>query len=121
LPLAWYSDLLGVMEFSRWGNIFTINEAVVYFRYSGLNITSKTDDALVKNVATFQFYYYFLSKCNAQFSKVFIQQLFDSTEKTLLDNKKNTKHWQQLFSLYFKFWQFKRILLLFLKIKKSMA
>jgi glycosyltransferase involved in cell wall biosynthesis len=119
LPLAWYSDLLAVLEFSRWKYIFTINEAIVYFRWSGLNITSKTDDVVVKNCATFQFYYYLLSNCDTQFSKTTIHLLFDKIEKTLLDNKKNCKHWQKLFILYFKFFQLKRILMLSLKIKKS--
>ncbi len=119
LPLAWYSDLLAVMEFAHWGNIFTINEAVFYFRLSGINITSKTDDSTIKNIATFQFYYYLLSKCHDKFSKTEIQIIFDRIEKTHLDNKKNGKHWKQLFELYSKFFQFKRILLLFLKIKQS--
>jgi glycosyltransferase involved in cell wall biosynthesis len=118
-PLAWYSDLLAVFEFSRWEHIYTINEAVVYFRLSGLNITCKTDDVVIKNVATFQFYYYLLSRCDTQFSKGVIQSLLDSLEKTLLDNKKNAKHWYQLFTLYFKFFQLKRFLMLSLKIKKS--
>jgi glycosyltransferase involved in cell wall biosynthesis len=61
LPLAWYSDLLGVLEFSHFGNIYTINEALLKFRLSGINITSKTDDHVLKNEATFQFYYYLLN------------------------------------------------------------
>lgn len=119
LPLAWYSDLLAVLEFSKWAHIFTINETVVYFRHSGLNITCRTDDFVVKNEATFQFYHYLLSNCGFRFSKVGVQLLFDRIEKTLLDNKKNAKHWRQIFALYFKFSQFKRILILSLKIKKS--
>lgn len=119
LPLAWYSDLLAVLEFSKWKYIFSINEAIVYFRLSGLNITSKTDDIVVKNFATFQFYYYLLSNCDTQFSKATVHLLFDKMEKTLLDNKKNGKHWLQLFVLYFKFFQLERILMLSLKIKKS--
>lgn len=118
-PLAWYSDLLAVLEFAQWKNIFTINEAIVYFRISGINITSKTDDLTIKNEATFQFYYYLLSKCHDKLSKTEIPTIFYRIEKTFLDNKKNTKHWTQLFLLYFKFFQFKRILLLFLKIKQS--
>lgn len=119
LPLAWYSDLLAVLEFAQWGNIFTINEAVVYFRLSGINITSKTDDYAIKNVATFQFYYCLLSKFHYRFSKVDIQILFSKIEKTHLDNKKNAKHWLQLFLLYLKFFQVKRFVFLFSKIKNS--
>lgn len=120
LPLAWYSDLLAVLEFSIWRTIFTINEAIVYFRWSGVNITSKTDDIVIKNEATFQFYYYLLSKCSAKLSPNLVQLLLDKIEKTFLDNKKNFLHWMQLFELYVFFFQFKRLILLFLKIKKSM-
>lgn len=43
-PLAWYSDVFAVLEFSDFGTIFTINEAVVSVRYSDLNISSITTD-----------------------------------------------------------------------------
>ncbi len=43
LPLAWYSDYLAVLECSNFGNMYTINEALVSFRLSGLNITSKRE------------------------------------------------------------------------------
>lgn len=119
LPLAWNSDTLAVLQFSKWKQIFTINEALVYFRLSGLNISSKTDNTVIKNVATFQFYYYLLFYCDTHFSNEVVQTLLDRIEKTLLDNKKNFNHWYQLFILYFKFFQLKRFLMLSLKIKKS--
>lgn len=118
-PLAWYSDLLAVLEFSNWKEIFTINEAIVYFRLSGINITSRTDDSVIKNVATFQFYYFLLKNQDVKLSKQLVQEIFNRIEKTLLDNKKNLKRWLQLFSLYLKFSQFKRFFTLSLKIKKS--
>ena len=118
-PLAWYSDLLAVLEFSRWKEIFTINEAIVYFRLSGINITSRTDDSVIKNIATFQFYYFLLKNHDTKLSKQLVQEIFNRIEKTLLDNKKNLKRWLQLFSLYLKFLQFKRFFTLSLKIKKS--
>ncbi|MDQ6472083.1 glycosyltransferase family A protein [Flavobacterium sp. LHD-80] len=120
-PLAWHSDLLAVLEFSKWRQIFTINDALVYFRLSGLNITSKKDDDVIKNCATFQFYYYLLYNYSTQFSSSEINLLFDNIEKTLLNNKRNTKHWLQLFLLYFKFFRYKRFLVLSLKIKKSIV
>ncbi|MFL9831960.1 glycosyltransferase family 2 protein [Flavobacterium sp. ST-87] len=118
-PLAWYSDLLAVLEFSNWKQIFTINEAIVYFRLSGLNITSRKDDLTLKNVATFNFYYYLLSNCDIHFSKEEIEKLLDNVERTFLDNKKNVRHWIQLFMLYFMFFQYKRFLKLGFKVKKS--
>ena len=118
-PLAWYSDLLAVLEFSNWKQIFTINEAIVYFRLSGLNITSREDDLTLKNVATFKFYYYLLSNCDIHFSNEGIEKLLDNVEKTFLDNKKNVRHWIQLFILYVRFFQYKRFLKLSFKVKKS--
>jgi hypothetical protein len=62
-PLAWYSDLLGVLEFSAiLKNIFTINEAIVYFRLSGQNITSKT---IIVNKKIYRYlciFYYLIDK-----------------------------------------------------------
>ena len=118
-PLAWYSDLLAVVEFTEFKMIYTINEAVVSFRLSGKNITSKTDDFVVKNQATFSFYYYLLHYHGKEFSKELQQLLFDRLEKTLLDNKKQMKAWVQLLYLYLLFLEGKRFLLLSLKIKKS--
>jgi len=118
-PLAWNSDLLAVLEFSEWKNIFTINEAQVFFRLSGLNITSKNDDIVVKNNATFQFYSYLLEKQSKQLSHEVIIILFEKLEKTILDNKKNTIYWIKLFYLYIKFFKINRFLTLGSKIKKS--
>ncbi|OCB76551.1 glycosyltransferase family A protein [Flavobacterium crassostreae] len=102
LPLAWYSDILAVLEVSNFGLIFTINEAVVCFRLSGENITSRTDNLLLKNEASFAFYYYLLDKKESFFDKDQIQVLQNKLEKTLLDNKKNLRFWSLLTQLYYK-------------------
>ncbi|EMY3584144.1 glycosyltransferase family 2 protein [Flavobacterium psychrophilum] len=93
LPLAWFSDLLGVLEFSEFKNIYTINEALLKFRLSGINITSKTDDVVLKNEAAFQFYYYLLTIGKKHFNKYQISVLLNTLENTFFNNKKNTKHW----------------------------
>ena len=100
LPLAWYSDLLGVLEFSHFGNIYTLNEALLKFRLSGINITSKTDDHVLKNEATFQFYYYLLTDKKSHFNKEQSAILIDKLEKTILDNKKNLNFWIKTLNLY---------------------
>lgn len=119
IPLAWYSDLLAVLEVSKFGLIYTINEAVVCFRLSGINITSKTDDLLLKNKATFNFYCYLLQQHADKLPKKLVAMIFDRLEKTILDNKKNSIYWIKLFYLYGNFFQVKRFLLLFFKIKNS--
>lgn len=118
-PLAWNTDLLAILEFSKWKNIFTINETQVFFRLSGINITSKKDDVVVKNNANFQFYNYLLAKQSNKLPKELIDKLFERIEKTILDNKKNSTYWISLFYLYIKFFQINRFLSLGSKIKKS--
>ena len=116
LPLAWYSDLLGVLEFSHFGNIFTINEALLKFRLSGINITSKTDNHVLKNQATFHFYYYLLHKKSSFFNNDQIVVLQKKLEKTFLDNKKNTEFWNLFTKLYRQKMYFKRYLYFLCKI-----
>lgn len=100
LPLAWYSDYLAVLECTYFGEMYTINDAIVYFRLSGLNITSLKTNLTLKNVATFNFYYYLLEKKNHFFNKEQKEKLYFMLEKTFLDNKKNIKFWWQLTVMY---------------------
>jgi glycosyltransferase involved in cell wall biosynthesis len=100
LPLAWYSDVLAFLEVSNFNLIYTINEAIVSFRLSKLNITSKEDNLTTKNVATFEFYYYLLYYKKDFFDLEQRAILFNRLEKTFLDNKKNVYFWIQMAKLY---------------------
>ena len=126
LPLAWYSDYLAVLECSYFSYIFTINDSLVYFRLSGLNITSKTDDLVLKSEGTFGFYYYLLSKKKHYFNSLQINIICSKMEKVFLDNKKNIKFWLLISKLYLSNGWFKKYFNLFgsvskyiLKIKKN--
>lgn len=121
LPLAWYSDLLGVLEFSHFGNIYTVNEALLKFRLSGINITSKTDDHILKNEATFQFYYYLLTDKKSHFNKEQSAILIDKLEKTILDNKKNVNFWIKTLNLYLTNGRFLQFLSLIFKAIKRIV
>lgn len=55
-PLAWYSDDMAWLEFSDNQKIYTINEAVVVFRFSNYNISGKGDNIVAKEEAKFLFY-----------------------------------------------------------------
>lgn len=118
-PLAWYSDLLAVMEFSKFEEIFSINEAVVYFRLSGLNITSKNDNLLEKNLASFKFYFYLLNEKRTQFDQHQRELLFHNLEKTFLDNKKNQNFWFDLTKFYLSHFYLKRYLIFLRKMQYS--
>lgn len=101
-PLAWFSDVLAVLEVSNFGLIYTINRAVVKFRWSGDNITSRTDNLVLKNEAAFEFFYYLLDKKESFFNQEQINILQFKLEKTFLDNKKNLRFWQLFTMLYLK-------------------
>jgi hypothetical protein len=100
LPLAWHADILAILEFSNFDVIYTVNCAVVNFRISGLNITSKNDNLAQKNIASFQFYYYLLNEKSEFFDKNQKNILCERLEKTFLDNKKNVYFWLLFTKLY---------------------
>ncbi len=100
LPLAWYSDYLAVLECTFFEYIYTINNALVFFRLSEINITSKKDDMLEKNIATFNYYYYLLNIKETLFDAKQTEILLFRLEKTFQDNKKNTSFWFLFTKLY---------------------
>lgn len=108
LPLAWYSDILAVLEFSKFGLIYTINEAIVCFRLSGINITSKRDNLLLKNRATFKFYYYLINLKSKFFNRKERDVLMTMLEKTFFDNKKSIHFWVLFTKLYLSNLYFKK-------------
>ena len=107
-PLAWSTDILAVIEFSDNKKIFTINEALVFFRRSGINITSQSD-SVDKNTAWFQFYHYLLANYGKKYSKELVDLLLDRIEKAQFNNKKTPYRWLQLFWLYLTFARINRI------------
>ena len=111
LPLAWYSDYLAVLEVSNFSTLFTINNSLVYFRHSGLNITSQSDNLKIKNIATFQFYHYLLRDKKEFFNNSQINILMSRLEKTFMDNKKSVYFWFKFTQLYLGNFRFKQYVL----------
>lgn len=107
LPVAWHSDDLAVLEFSEFETVFTINDAVVNFRWSGQNITSIRHDMVIKNMATFQFYYYLLNDKKKHFNEAQLKTLYSKLEKSFFNDKKNVYFWLQLTKMHWKGFQFK--------------
>lgn len=99
-PLAWYSDLLLVVELSTNKPIYTINSSVFYFRNSGYNITSRQDNLVKKNQATFSFYLYVIKNYKNRLNPNFLNFLYFKLEKTILYNKKNIRLWLKTLNLY---------------------
>lgn len=115
LPLAWYSDVLAVLEFSEFGTIYTINSSFVSFRMSGVNITTKTDNMTLKDYATFKYYYYLLNEKSNHFTKKQKQVLYEKLEENLAYNKKNIEVWMLFVFLYLKRFQMNRIFAMMMK------
>jgi len=121
LPLAWYSDVLAVFEFSADGFIFSINESTVAFRISGLNISSNDGYHKLKNEASFAFYLYLLKNKKACFDAAQTEILRLRLEKTFLDNKRNAYFWATFTKFHVSELYFKKYLLFLIKIVKSVT
>lgn len=68
-PLAWNSDDRAWLEFSDCKPIFTINESIVYFRLSDLNISGRQDNLLLKNKSEIEFYKFIVVSKLKEFNK----------------------------------------------------
>lgn len=87
-PLAWYSDILAVLECSDFKKIYSINEATVKIRVSGSSISGRSDNFKLKSEAALQFYTYLLCHKSAHFNKARRIQLVEKLSKAFLQNKK---------------------------------
>ncbi|MGG7036516.1 MAG: glycosyltransferase family 2 protein [Flavobacterium sp.] len=102
-PLAWYSDLLAVLEFSNFKEVYTINESIVNIRVSSLSISGNADFLKDKNQSKFDFYYYLLSKKRKFFSGDKQKELFARISKCYINEKKQFRYFFKISWLYLKF------------------
>ena len=100
-PLAWFSDVLAVLEFSDFNNIYSINNASVYIRISDLSISGKENNLRNKNRATFEFYFYLIKNKLKYFNKKQREILFFRLNKTYLNDKKRFTVCFKIFQYYF--------------------
>jgi len=119
LPLAWFSDYLAVLEVSNFSTLFTINNSLVYFRHSGLNITSRRDDLKIKSSATFDFFYYLLNEKREFLTPEHKTILLARLEKTFSDNKKNNYFWFKFTKLCVTNFYFKQYTIFIIKTINS--
>jgi hypothetical protein len=109
-PLAWYSDVLAVLEFSDFEDIFSINEAQVYIRITDLSISGKNDNFKLKTKAKFDFYYYLLTQKIQYFSRVEKKELFFMINKCYINDKKEFVLFFKISKLYLNKFLFKEYL-----------
>lgn len=101
-PLAWHSDDKAWLDFSENKAIYTINEAIVYVRFSEINISGRQDNIAQKLTATFQFYGDILrDKKNVFTSKQVLTILMSYEVIIKKDRKLNFNEWIFLFRNYF--------------------
>jgi glycosyltransferase involved in cell wall biosynthesis len=68
-PLAWNSDDRAWLDFSDNKPIFTINESIVFFRLSSINISGRQDNLSVKNVSEIEFYKFMITHKLKKYNK----------------------------------------------------
>ena len=95
-PLAWFSDVLAVLEFSEFGNIFTINKAIVYVRISSLSISGNQENLKLKSKATFDFYYFLLVQKSSYFNENQRSELRSKICKCYTNNKREINYFVKI-------------------------
>jgi glycosyltransferase involved in cell wall biosynthesis len=99
-PLAWLSDVLAVLEFSDFKEVYSINEAVIYIRITDLSISGKQDNLKSKSNATFYFYHYLLTHKIDYFTLVQKKELLQRINKCYLNNKREVNLFFKISKLY---------------------
>jgi hypothetical protein len=87
-PLGWGSDNIAWLEFSEFGNIFSINTAIAYIRMSSRNLSRSGFGEKFKAEAKFQYFKFLISHHLNQFSP---NQRLDILEKWEIFNYKHRK------------------------------
>jgi glycosyltransferase involved in cell wall biosynthesis len=82
-PLGWYSDNLAILEFSSFGNIYSINSSVIKIRVSNQSISGSADNSYVKSLSNTYFYSYLLKKYFGQFSQIEKIKILEEYEVSL--------------------------------------
>lgn len=99
-PLAWQSDVLAVLEFSDFRNVYSINDAKVYIRITDLSISGKQDNLKLKYKAVFDFYYYLITYRLTYFNSIQKDKLYTQINKSYLNDKKNIIYFLKLSNFY---------------------
>lgn len=102
LPLAWFSDILAILEVSEFNNIYTINEAIVKVRVSEHSISGSKKNIELKTDANFKFYDYLLKSRSNHFTKVQVSNLEKSWQRVYFYNKKNIYFFTEISSYFLK-------------------
>jgi glycosyltransferase involved in cell wall biosynthesis len=100
-PLGWFSDVLAVLEFSNFKEIYTINGAVVNVRISALSISGSQNNLELKSKSTFTFFNYLLSKKSGCFTRLEKLVLLKKMNNSYLNDKKKISWFLKISNIYF--------------------
>jgi glycosyltransferase involved in cell wall biosynthesis len=100
-PLAWCSDHKALLDFSEDKLIYTINESVVFFRISNVNISGRQDDVFFKNEIAIRFFKDVVDNKIGLFKKPQRLELFKAYEIAIKRNREPTFYeWLFIIQLY---------------------
>ena len=119
-PLAWWSDVLAVLEFSDFGNIYSINESYVKVRVSKFSISGSAFYNKQKQKATMLFYIYLLELNFKKFSDKELTFLYNKISKLYLNNRSNIKLFYKVSLIFLKNKKYKMYIEFLNKVLKSL-
>ncbi|WP_281298289.1 glycosyltransferase family 2 protein [Flavobacterium limnophilum] len=100
-PLGWHSDDRAWLEFPNNKPIYSINESIVFVRYSSISITGKSNNKELKNKASSLFFKYIIVQKLRLFKKNQRNELLLAYETAIKKSRKLTsKEWFFLMYLY---------------------
>jgi len=104
LPLAWHADDLAWLEFSEFGSVYTINEAVVYFRISPFNISRPNYLLKQKQEISYLFFSILIDEYLKRFKKTTADAIIKKYElMTYSLNKGNFNFWIRISPIFLKY------------------
>jgi len=116
-PLAWYTDDMAWLDFSGKSTVLSINDAIVFFRFSNENISGKTNNMDLKEEAKFLFYKKIIEDNLSFFSKMQAWQLLTTYEVLL--KKRNQFNISKKYHIAMKLLKLKKITFLFQYMKRQ--
>ncbi|MBF4517585.1 glycosyltransferase family 2 protein [Flavobacterium sp. ANB] len=99
-PLAWFSDVLAIVEFSDFKRIFTINTAILKIRISNISISGNQDNVKLKSKATFEYYHYLIVNKSRYFNNEQRKILLLKLGKSYINDKKNVGYFFKISKIY---------------------
>lgn len=121
-PMGWFSDIFAILECSNFSNIYTINKAIVYIRYSSQNISSKSDKTSMrlKFKSAYLFYHKILKNYSNNFSNDQISVLLNRISRTYINDKFRIERFIVISYYFFYFFHFKHYVQFIVDIQMSL-